>query len=120
MTLLADVRLNNSGQLAGYTKANDLAFFLGLFGIQYQHWRDFAPTKEILGAYRADHDFDVYAARYRDLIAQRHAVEQLPAGLLASQVGCLLCSEATATRCHRRLAAELICRAVPGLQVRHL
>ena len=120
VTLLADVRLNNTGQLAGYTKANDLAFFLGLVGIQYQHWRDFAPTKDILAAYRADGDFEAYTAHYRELIAQMHAVEQLSAGVFASQVVCLLCSEPTADRCHRRLAAELICRAMPGLQVRHL
>ena len=89
-------------------------------GIQYQHWRDIAPTREIHAAYRADGDFDAYAVRYRELIAQRRAVEQLPAGVFSSQAVCLLCSEQTADRCHRRLAAELICRAVPGLQVRHL
>ena len=114
------MRLNNTGQLAGYTKAADLAFFLGLVGIQYQHWRDFAPNKEILAACRADHDLDVYAARYRELVGQRHAVGNLPAGVFSSQTVCLLCSEPTADRCHRRLAAELICQVVPGLQVRHL
>ena len=120
VTHVADVRLNNTGQLAGYTKANDLAFFLGLVGIQYQHWRAFAPIKQILAAYRADGDFEAYSARYRELIVQRHAVGKLPAGMFSSRTVCLLCSEPTADRCHRRLASELICRAVPRLQVRHL
>ena len=120
VTHVADVRLNNTGQLAGYTKANDLAFFLGLVGIQYQHWRDFAPPKEILAAYRADHDFDTYTARYRELIAQRRAVGNLPVEVFSSQTVCLLCAEPTADRCHRRLAAELIGKAHPWLQAQHL
>ncbi|MEN6645250.1 MAG: DUF488 domain-containing protein [Armatimonadia bacterium] len=102
------------------SKAKDLAFFLGLVGIQYQHWRAFAPTKEILAAYRADQDFNAYAARYAELIERRDAVGKLPADVRSSHTVGLRCSEPTADRCHRRLAAELISNAHPQLQVRYL
>jgi uncharacterized protein (DUF488 family) len=50
---LVDVRLNNVSQLAGFTKRNDLRFFLReLAGIEYVHEPRLAPTKEILDDYK--------------------------------------------------------------------
>lgn len=44
-----DVRLNNNSQLAGFTKASDLPYFLERIGnIRYVHWTKVAPTKELL------------------------------------------------------------------------
>ena len=46
---ICDVRLNNSNQLAGFSKGRDLKFFLSRIGnIEYSHELIFAPTKEIL------------------------------------------------------------------------
>lgn len=46
---LIDARLNNSSQLAGFTKGDDLNYFLKkIAGIHYVHELIFAPTKEIL------------------------------------------------------------------------
>ena len=40
-----DVRLNNTSQLAGYSKRDDLAYFLrAIGGIGYVHLPDLAPT----------------------------------------------------------------------------
>ena len=48
---VVDVRLNNTGQLAGFSKRDDLIFFLGeLCGIEYVHVPELAPTKDILEA----------------------------------------------------------------------
>lgn len=50
---LVDARLNNVSQLAGFTKKNDLKFFLReICKIDYVHLPELAPTKEILDAYK--------------------------------------------------------------------
>ena len=50
---LIDVRLNNVSQLAGFTKRDDLAFFVGkLCGADYVHEPLLAPTQIMLDAYK--------------------------------------------------------------------
>lgn len=45
---IIDIRLNNTSQLAGFTKKNDLKYFLKeLCKIDYKHFNFLAPTKEI-------------------------------------------------------------------------
>ncbi len=115
-----DVRLFNSSQLAGYAKKPDLAFFLrAIAGIDYQHRQDLAPTKDILEAYKKGRmDWSTYEEQYTALIASREVEGNVSADLLAS--GCLLCSEPTADKCHRRLAAEYLQSEFGGFQIVHL
>jgi len=48
-----DIRLNNVTQLAGFTKRDDLRYFLRTIGgIDYQHRPDLAPTQQILDAFK--------------------------------------------------------------------
>jgi uncharacterized protein (DUF488 family) len=48
-----DIRLNNVSQLAGFTKRDDLRYFLQeIGGIDYMHRPDLAPTQEILDAFK--------------------------------------------------------------------
>jgi uncharacterized protein (DUF488 family) len=48
-----DIRLNNKSQLAGFTKEEDLKYFLqAIAGIDYCHMLLFAPTDEILKKYQ--------------------------------------------------------------------
>ena len=50
---LVDIRLNNTSQLAGFTKREDLRYFLEAIGnIEYIHLEKFAPSKELLNAYK--------------------------------------------------------------------
>src|SRR6266545_4267108 len=50
---LIDVRLNNISQLAGFSKRDDLAYFLReLVGAEYRHEPMLAPTQELLDAYK--------------------------------------------------------------------
>ena len=52
---IVDVRLNNSSQLAGFAKRDDLEFFLKkLFDMNYVHLPDLAPTKSILDEYKKE------------------------------------------------------------------
>lgn len=44
---LVDIRINNSSQLAGFAKGNDLQFFVKeICNAEYEHITDLAPTKQ--------------------------------------------------------------------------
>ena len=105
---LIDVRLNNVSQLAGFAKRGDLEYFLRVIcDIPYEHRLELAPTQQMLDDYRKrDHDWSRYEARFRDLMARR----RIEIGVQPDAVdgACLLCSEATPDRCHRRLVAEYL------------
>jgi uncharacterized protein (DUF488 family) len=116
-----DVRLRNTSQLAGYTKRDDLAFLLQEgFDVAYEHVPELAPTPEILDDYREDQDWQAYEARFDPLLVERQA-EMVAQDILSryNRV-CLLCSEPTADRCHRRLVAEYWADHVPDLEIVHL
>jgi len=50
-----DIRLNNTSQLAAFTKRDDLAYFLkAICGIEYVHEALLAPTQEILDAFKKE------------------------------------------------------------------
>ena len=105
---IIDVRLNNASQLAGFAKRNDLEFFAKeLCQMDYLHVPDFAPTKDILDAYKKHGgDWKVYEEQFLELMDKRRAETSLPPELVDR--GCLLCSEHEPHHCHRRLVAEYL------------
>jgi uncharacterized protein (DUF488 family) len=116
-----DVRLHNTSQLAGFAKADDLGYLLGkIGGIDYVHEPLLAPTDDILTAYKKEKgDWAEYQRRFLDLMAERRIEDRLKPESLAG--ACLLCSEATADHCHRRLVCEYLNDKWGGrLEVRHL
>ena len=118
--VLVDIRLRPDSQLSGYAKREDLAFVLDLFGITYIHQPLLAPTAEILDDYRQTKDWATYEARFLPLL-QDHKAEAIVEALFEEySAPCLLCSEATADQCHRRLVAEYWASHVPGLKIVHL
>lgn len=118
---LVDVRLNNTSQLAGFTKRDDLAYFLRrLCGIEYLHEPLLAPTKEILQAYRQKKDtWQDYEKRFLKLMAERQIEHRITKELFAVPT-VLLCSEHSAKRCHRRLVLEYLQTKWEGLEIVHL
>lgn len=51
--LVVDIRLYNTSQLAGFTKMNDLRYFLRrLSHIAYRHETILSPSEELLENYR--------------------------------------------------------------------
>jgi len=116
-----DIRLRNTSQLAGYTKRDDLAFLLREgFAIAYEHHPELAPMAEILDAYAEDHDWSSYETHFTALLAERQA-ETVGREILGRyHAPCLLCHEATAEHCHRRLVAEWWAAQIPGLNIVHL
>ncbi len=117
---LVDARLNNVSQLAGFTKKDDLRFFLcEINRIDYVHRPDLAPTKEILDEYKkSGGDWSSYEKQFMDLMARRKVEEKVPKDLIDG--GCLLCSEPTPEYCHRRLVAEYLKSHWGDLEIVHL
>lgn len=118
---LVDIRLNNSSQLAGFTKRDDLPFFLReICGAEYIHEPLLAPTQRMLDAYRKDKgSWQEYEQQFFELMAERKVEARLDHSLFEIPTT-LLCSEATADRCHRRLVLEYLRRKWGGLDVAHL
>ena len=117
---LIDVRLNNVSQLAGFTKKNDLEFFLKeLCDIGYFHRPIFAPTKIILDAYKKKEiSWEEYEGKYLDLLSERQVSTSCSPDEL--NMSFLLCSEPKADNCHRRLLAEYFKKSYGNIVIRHL
>lgn len=117
---LLDVRLNNSSQLAGFAKRDDLEYFLRTIGeIEYAYVPELAPTKEILDAFKKHKGaWEVYESEYLELLSKRDVEKQLAPALFAGS--CLLCSEHLPDHCHRRLAIEYLQQYWDGLTTTHL
>lgn len=118
-TKVIDVRLNNISQLAGFTKRDDLQYFLKVHGIGYEHVPELAPTHELLDAYKKNSmSWEDYEKGFLDLIRSRH-IETIfsPARF---HNAALLCSEDKPHHCHRRIVAEYLSDIIPGIKVVHL
>lgn len=103
-----DVRLHNTSQLAGFAKADDLAYLLRKVGdIQYVHQPLLAPTDPMLKAYKKEKgDWTHYEGQFLGLMRDRHIETRLAPE--AFEGACLLCSEAEPHHCHRRLVVEYL------------
>ncbi|MCJ7778228.1 MAG: DUF488 domain-containing protein [Sedimentisphaerales bacterium] len=115
-----DVRLNNTSQLAGFTKEHDLPYFLReIAGIEYTHKPELTPTKDILDAYKKKEiDWSEYENRFRRLLIERH-IENIVTPHTVDK-SCLLCSEPKPDKCHRRLIAEYLRALWTDVKIVHL
>lgn len=120
--MLVDIRLNNRSQLAGFTKGDDLAFFLReICACEYSHREDLAPTKEILDGYKkGSYGWDGYVEKFLSLMENRQAAQRFLKDFGTYERVLLLCSEPTPEHCHRRLLAELIKDADPSIEIFHI
>ena len=117
---VVDVRLNNTSQLAGFSKRDDLRFFLSEFcNIEYLHIPELAPTRDILDAFKKHKgSWSVYEQEFNSLMAKR-GIENIISQETAN-LGCLLCSEKKPHHCHRRLIAEYLQRHWGEVSTNHL
>lgn len=117
---VVDVRLNNVSQLAGFTKKDDLAYFLReICRIDYVHLPLLAPTQEMLDDYKKRRgDWSTFETRFLALMKQRRIEEAVSRDVLAD--GCLLCSEDKPDHCHRRLVAEYLKQHWGNVDTGHL
>ena len=120
--IVIDVRLNNTSQLAGFAKEQDLKYFLhALCQCAYRYCAEYAPTKEIMDGFKKNHmPWDTYVVQYTHLMKERGDYTGFVAKFSSYQNICLLCSEATAERCHRRLLAEMIAEGHDEIRILHI
>jgi uncharacterized protein (DUF488 family) len=117
---VADVRLNNVSQLAGFAKKDDLKYFLrAICGIDYIHLPELAPTQAMLDAYKKEKgDWAAYEVQFLELMKSRAIEKSLSKEVLSDAA--LLCSEEKPEHCHRRLVAEYLREKWGDLQIIHL
>ncbi len=118
---LLDVRLNNTSQLAGFAKQDDLAYFLReICGAEYRHEPLLAPTQALLDSYKKQKgSWPDYERSFLALLADRRVEEKLDKSLFAIPT-VLLCSEPAAEQCHRRLVLEYLQQQWGDLEIVHL
>jgi uncharacterized protein (DUF488 family) len=114
-----DIRINKTSQLAAFAKGSDLPYLLrATGGIGYLSHSELAPTKELLKSYRTkDIAWEEFETRYMQQIEDTKAISGLNKSDFDS--ACLLCSEETADKCHRRLLAEKLAQ-MWGVEIVHL
>jgi uncharacterized protein (DUF488 family) len=117
---IVDTRINNVSQLAGFAKGSDLSFFAKEIGnMSYEHNIDLAPTKELLTGYRDKKmTWENYEQEYLNLLDMRQIVKKVDIEKLHEN--CLLCSEHTPEKCHRRLLAEYLQAVRTDIEIIHL
>ena len=119
---LVDIRISPQGQLSGFARQEDLPYFLNELAdhCRYVHMPLLAPTKELLHEYREDSDWNRYMARFEELMDDRHIPVTLDRVEFETFRSCLLCSEATPVKCHRRLVAERLAAYWSSVEIIHL
>jgi uncharacterized protein (DUF488 family) len=118
---LVDIRLRPDSQLAGFAKKADLVYFLQELAnaCQYVQMPELAPTNEILDEYRKDKNWTRYLLQFHALMDERNIPEAMNQKDFEAS-SALLCSETTPEYCHRRLVAERMAAAWPGVEIVHL
>lgn len=116
---VVDIRRSNTNQLAGFTKKEDLRYFLRvILDMPYTHELALAPSAELMRAYRHDEiGFEEFARQLRE---EYHAgeVSSLDRSMLSDAV--LLCSESDPSTCHRLVAAEYLAEIWDDVEIVHL
>lgn len=121
VSTLVDTRLNNTGQLAGFSKRDDLQYFCRtILNVDYVHWEESAPEEAMLSAYKKKKLlWTEYAREYVAMLERRKVETRM--SLIAAGNACLLCSEAKPHHCHRSLLADYLNnKSGSVLKVRHL
>ena len=111
-----DIRLWCTSTYVPFYSGDSLAATLGP---RYEYHQEFAPTTEILAGYKEGRiTWPDYERMYRELLATRHPTD----GLAPADIDriCLLCTEKSASQCHRRLAAEYIAEQIHDIEIVHL
>jgi uncharacterized protein (DUF488 family) len=118
---LVDVRLNNMSQLAGFSKRDDLQYFLReLCGADYIHELLLAPTEDMFGEYKKRKgSWELYERRFFSLLRERQIEDRLDRHLFDVPT-VLLCSEPSPEHCHRRLVLEYLTAKWGDLTITHL
>ena len=115
-----DVRLYNTSQLAGFTKMQDIKYFLqAIVGAEYVYMPIMAPTEQLLNDYKKGLiNWQQYETQFKSIITQRQIEKHIVPHDM--DMSCFLCSEAKPDNCHRRLVAEYMAEHWQNITIQHL
>ncbi len=116
-----DIRLNNTSQLAGFSKYPDIEFFLKrIIDVEYKHDLMFSPKKETLNNFkRKSITWEEYTKEFYDTMEERKIKDYIMRNYLDEDSICLLCSEESFKNCHRSLVANFF-KCVFECEIVHL
>lgn len=121
--ILLDVRLNNTSQLAGFSKYPDIKYFLNqICNIRYISDTEFAPEEWILKDYKSKKiSWDQYVVHFDELMGKRDINNYIISNYdkFNDKNICLLCSEEKPIHCHRLLIAQRF-KAIYGTNIINL
>lgn len=118
--IVADVRLYNSTQLAGFSKSADLKYLLEkICGCDYIALKQLAPNPSLFENYKnGKTSWNEYEKIYNKFLDTRANLDFFYA--FKNKRICILCAESTPERCHRRLIAEKISKTYDDVNIKHL
>ena len=124
ITLVVDVRLNNTSQLAGFSKYPDIKYFLAKCSkCYYKSDKNFSPSETTLNDYKKKViDWNEYVKQFNETMDRRKIkdyIKEKYTDILGKETICFLCSEETPEYCHRRLIAEIFAE-IFDLNIIHL
>ncbi len=124
VTLVVDVRLNNTSQLAGFSKYPDIKYFLLKYAkCNYTSDKLFSPEESTLNEYKKKKiKWEEYTSQFYETMRKRNIMKYIEdnySNIVAKEKICFLCSEETPQNCHRRLIAEFFAE-IFNLNIIHL
>jgi uncharacterized protein YeaO (DUF488 family) len=107
--------------MAAFTKRDDLAWFLReILDADYLHETRLAPGEVILDSYRKKTmKWPEFETLFIELMKERKIEDAIDKSLF-DKPAVLLCSEASADQCHRRLVAEYLASKWGKIKIVHL
>jgi len=120
--LVVDIRLNNTSQLAAFAKFPDIEYFLNkICNIDYIHDKSFSPEESTLSKYKKKFiSWEQYEDEFNSTMLSRSIESYIRDNYSKYDNLCLLCSEAAADQCHRRLVADIFKEQFNDLEIIHL
>jgi len=117
---ILDIRFNNDNHLSSFARKKHLPFLLNqILGCKYDYLPVLAPTRELFKGYKDGIiSWPVYCNKYISTLKEIQPESFITEGQLNN--ACLLCSESTPKKCHRRLAAEYLAGKFPDTRIKHL
>lgn len=121
ISLVADVRKTPSSRKKGFSKRG-LGSCLAGYGIGYMSFRELGTSKELRDRLKATGDYGEFFDRYEaDLACQDEPLDAIVELVRSGEKVALLCFEADAHKCHRRVVAREIRRKDGnGLTIKHI
>lgn len=118
--IVADVRLYNSTQLAGFSKSADLQYFLKkICNCNYIALKQLAPNPSLFENYKSGNtSWAEYEKIYNKFLNTEANLDFFYA--FKNKRICILCAESTPEQCHRRLLAEKIAKIYDDVTIVHL